>query len=55
MTDNMMLRVKDLQVHFTLPRPKLLAPKPKLYAVDGVSFEIEKNMKPARQYNKGAR
>jgi len=43
MTDNMMLRVKDLQVHFTLPRPKLLAPKPKLYAVDGVSFEIPKS------------
>ncbi len=40
MTDDPLIRVQDLQVHFKLPRPNLLAPRSTLHAVDGVSFEI---------------
>ena len=35
-----LVRVEGLQVHFKLQRPHLLAPRPTLHAVDGVSFEI---------------
>ena len=42
MTDREFVDVKDLKVHFKLPRPHLLAPHPTVYAVDGVSFKIER-------------
>ncbi len=35
-----LVRVENLNVHFQMPRPHLLAPRPVLHAVDGVSFEI---------------
>ena len=35
-----LVRVDGLQVRFKLKRPHLLAPRPTLHAVDGVSFEI---------------
>ena len=40
MTDEPLVRVENLDVHFKLPRPHLLAPRPTLHAVDDVSFEI---------------
>jgi len=43
MIDNTLLKVEDLKVHFDLPRPKLLASKPILYAVDGVSFDVTRS------------
>ena len=35
------LRVDDLRTHFKVNRPHLFAEQPTVYAVDGVSFEIE--------------
>lgn len=37
-----MLTVDDVHVHFDLPRPGLGQPRPRLRAVDGVSFELAK-------------
>ena len=41
MTDNLLLKVKDLCTHFRLPRAHPLAAVQTVYAVDGVSFSIE--------------
>lgn len=35
------LKVENLRTHFKLARPHLFAKQPTVYAVDGVSFEIE--------------
>jgi len=40
MRQNILLSVKDLKVHFKMRRPHLFGPRPVLYAVDGVSFDI---------------
>ena len=37
-----LLDVQDLTVRFPMKRPNLLAPRPYLYAVDGVSFSLER-------------
>ena len=42
MSDQILLRVKDLKVHFPLPRPTLFAPQPVVHAVDGISFEAKR-------------
>jgi peptide/nickel transport system ATP-binding protein len=42
MISSPLLRVDDLRTHFRLPRPHLLAPPRTVYAVDGVSFGVEK-------------
>ena len=42
MTERTFLRVENLKVHFPMGRPSLFKPKPILYAVDGVSFEIQR-------------
>ena len=34
-----LLEVRDLKVHFTLPKKKPFAPAPKVHAVDGVTFD----------------
>ena len=36
-----LLSVRDLTVRFAMKRPNLMAPRPYLYAVDGVSFDLE--------------
>jgi len=36
------LKVENLRTHFKLSRPHLFAEQPTVYAVDGVSFEIER-------------
>jgi peptide/nickel transport system ATP-binding protein len=40
MTQKVLLSVDDLKVHFKMRPPRLFAPRPTLYAVDGVSFDI---------------
>jgi peptide/nickel transport system ATP-binding protein len=40
MTNNKLLRVEGLKVHFKLKRPHLFGQRPTLHAVDGVSFDI---------------
>ena len=42
MTNNNLLKVEGLKVHFKLKRPHLFGPRPTLYAVDGVNFEISR-------------
>ena len=37
-----LLEVRDLKVHFTLKRPGLFGQAAKVYAVDGVSFNVER-------------
>ena len=37
-----LLEVKDLVVRFPLKRPNILAPREYLYAVNGVSFDLER-------------
>ena len=37
-----LLEVRDLKVHFTLPRKKPFEPAPKVHAVDGVSFDVKR-------------
>ena len=41
-TDDALLQVKDLKVHFKLPRPHLFAKPSAVHAVDGVSFEVRR-------------
>ncbi len=41
-SDDVLLRVTDLKVHFPLPRTHLLAKRSHVNAVDGVSFEIKR-------------
>ena len=41
MSDSL-LEVRDLKVHFPLPRPRAFAPHPVVRAVDGVSLEIRR-------------
>ena len=38
-TADNLLEVRELKVHFSLPRQKPFAPPPKVHAVDGVSFD----------------
>jgi len=40
MTNNNLLNIEGLKVHFKLKRPHLFSERPTLYAVDGVSFDI---------------
>jgi len=40
MTNNNLLNVEGLKVHFKLKRPHLFGKRPTLHAVDGVSFDI---------------
>jgi oligopeptide/dipeptide ABC transporter ATP-binding protein len=40
MTGQPLLKVENLCTHFRLPKPHLFAPAARVYAVDGVSFEI---------------
>ena len=35
-----LVQVRDLKVHFNLPRPHMMAPRPVVHAVDGVSFDV---------------
>lgn len=42
MTESPFLRVENLKVHFPMGQPGLFKPKSILYAVDGVSFEIQR-------------
>jgi peptide/nickel transport system ATP-binding protein len=42
MKDNILIRVDDLKVHFKIQRPGIFQPRPILYAVDGVSFNISR-------------
>ena len=42
MTNNKLLKVEGLKVHFKLKRPRFFGPRPTLYAVDGVNFEISR-------------
>ena len=42
MTDQPLLKVEGLCTHFTLPKPHPFAPQRTVFAVDGVSFSIER-------------
>ena len=42
MTEKVLLSVDNLKVHFKMRPPRLFAPRPTLYAVDGVSFDISR-------------
>jgi oligopeptide/dipeptide ABC transporter ATP-binding protein len=42
MNDGGLLRVQGLKKHFLLKRTRLFGPRDRVYAVDGVSFEIQK-------------
>jgi len=39
-TEQALLKVRDLKVHFELQRSSLFGPKPFVHAVDGVSFDV---------------
>ena len=41
-TDDMLLDVRDLKVHFPLPRRHMMAQPSQVHAVDGVSFRIKR-------------
>ena len=41
-TDDNLLDVRDLKVHFPLPRKHMMAPPSNVHAVDGVSFQIKR-------------
>ena len=42
MSAHPLLKVENLKTHFTLPKSHPFAPPQTVFAVDGVSFEIEK-------------
>jgi len=42
MKNNILISVDDLKVHFKVRRPSMFRPRPILYAVDGVSFNISR-------------
>ncbi len=42
MNNGSLLRVQDLKKHFLLERTKLFGPRERVYAVDGVSFELRR-------------
>jgi oligopeptide/dipeptide ABC transporter ATP-binding protein len=42
MTDNTLLEVRDLKVHFSIRRKGWFAPAPQVKAVDGVSFTVQR-------------
>ncbi len=41
-TDDMLLDVRDLKVHFPLPRKHMMAHQSQVHAVDGVSFQVKR-------------